>query len=140
VVASDVMGDDRKTKLSDEVNEAPERLSDELASGPLEQADPLEPEPEQPAESKPSPQPGLLLRFWRRIARYALSLIFEFVGLTLWLVFAEALRYLLERIYGDPKFFDRIPIRYVIDLGELALLLTFFVVAVRKLWRDSYDD
>ena len=104
--------------------------------------EPKQPELEAVLPDEPNPHaiPYIFLRFWRRLSRYVLSLIFEFVGLTVWLVFAEALRNLLERIYGDPKFFDWIPIRYVIDLGELFLLLTFFVVAVRKLWRDSDDD
>ena len=137
---SGFMSDEPRTKRTDKVDEPNERLPDEVVSEPLKPADPVKSELEKSGESKLVFLPRMLLRFWRRLARYLLSLIFEFVGLSTWLIFAEALRYLLKIIYGDPQFFDRIPIRFVIDLGELALLITFFYIAIRKLLRDSHDD
>ena len=39
-------------------------------------------------------------------------------------------------VLRDPGFFDFIPIRYVIDLGDLAVIVTFFAMMIRELWRS----
>jgi len=41
--------------------------------------------------------------------------------------------YALQYWFHDPKFWDLIPIRYVVDAGDAAVILAFFVVLIRKI-------
>ncbi len=47
---------------------------------------------------------------------------------------AVLMHFLLVRVFGDPKFFDLIPVRYVIDLGDASIILTFVIIIIRELW------
>lgn len=50
------------------------------------------------------------------------------------IILAVGMHFLLERGFGDPKFFDLIPVRYVIDLGDIAIILAFVIIVIRELW------
>lgn len=39
--------------------------------------------------------------------------------------------------FGDPRFFDLLPVRYAIDAGEIAVISTFFIMMIRELWRQE---
>ena len=39
--------------------------------------------------------------------------------------------------FGDPKFFDLVPVRYTIDAGDIAVIATFFIIMIRELWRQE---
>lgn len=45
---------------------------------------------------------------------------------------------LLDRLLGvDAKFYDRIPVRYVIDTGHLAVLIRFVWKLVEQIWKKK---
>lgn len=39
--------------------------------------------------------------------------------------------------FGDPRFFDLVPVRYAIDAGDIAVIATFFIMMIRELWRQK---
>lgn len=44
-----------------------------------------------------------------------------------------AMHWVLVHVFDDPKFFDRVPVRYVIDAGDIAVIVTFFSIMIREL-------
>lgn len=45
--------------------------------------------------------------------------------------------WMIVHVFGDPKFFDQIPVRYVIDAGDVAVIVTFFTIMIRELWKSE---
>jgi hypothetical protein len=54
---------------------------------------------------------------------------------------AVAMHFLLKNVFGDPKFFDLIPVRWVLDLGDIAIIFAFVIIVIRELWKveDNKD-
>lgn len=51
------------------------------------------------------------------------------------------MHFLLKNVFGDPKFFDLIPVRWVLDLGDIAIIFAFVIIVIRELWKveDNKD-
>ncbi len=64
----------------------------------------------------------------------------HFIILIFVIVLAVAMHFLLKNVFGDPKFFDLIPVRWVIDLGDIAIILTFVIIVIRELWKVDDND
>jgi hypothetical protein len=45
--------------------------------------------------------------------------------------------WMIVHVFGDPRFFDLIPVRYVIDAGDIAVIVTFFTIMIRELWKSE---
>jgi hypothetical protein len=78
--------------------------------------------------------------FLRRLTRHAAKLLLDFFGLLIFITLSETLRLIIQRIYGDPKFFDVLPVRYCMDAVDLTLLLTFLIVAIREFGKGGGDE
>ena len=64
----------------------------------------------------------------------------HFIILIFIIVLAIAMHFLLEHVFGDPKFFDLIPVRYIIDLGDIAIIFAFVIIVIRELWTVEDND
>lgn len=65
------------------------------------------------------------------IGRHTVALLLAIVSI--WLVH-KALDYFLG---VDAKFYDRLPVRYVVDTGHLAVLGRFILQLIIEIWRKS---
>jgi hypothetical protein len=78
-----------------------------------------------------SPSWRSLLEEPSEIARHTLGLIAALVSI--WLVHI-VLKYLLGE---DAKLYNFVPIRYIIETGDLAVLVRFIWKVVRQIWREE---
>jgi len=73
-------------------------------------------------------------------ARDHISKLTKHFVVTLFLNVLVAIMHYFLIYVGDPKFFDLIPIRYVIDLGDMFIIMTFVIIAIKEFWNmESHD-
>lgn len=90
--------------------------------------------PETPAEHYPPPE-AYHQKEIKSVGQIISKLSKHFVILIFIIVLAVAMHFLLEHVFGDPKFFDYIPVRWAIDLGDIAIIFTFVIIVIRELWK-----
>jgi hypothetical protein len=51
--------------------------------------------------------------------------------------FGVALHLILENLFHDPKFFGLLPVKYMFDAGDLAVIITLFIMLIRDLLKED---
>lgn len=93
-----------------------------------------EPEAVSPKRKGPKPQ-------YQREAKSAFHTLLKLSSHFIVVLFIVGLGFLMHllliHVLGDPFFFDVIPIRWVIDLGDLAIILAFIGVVLKELMKSG---
>jgi hypothetical protein len=77
-------------------------------------------------------------QIWRRIFKSAPDILAHTVSMVLSIGSIWLIHLVLELLLGkDAKFFDLVPIRYVIDMGDLIVVLKFFWEVIRGFSKDT---
>ena len=63
--------------------------------------------------------------FWRRVTKIAYNAIAEGVNTLFLILLLAGARWLVEHLFGESKFFDSVPIRYLFDVGDIAIIGRF---------------
>jgi hypothetical protein len=53
------------------------------------------------------------------------------------LLFGVALHLILENLFNDPKFFGLLPVKYMFDAGDIAVIITLFIMLIRDLLKEE---
>lgn len=53
------------------------------------------------------------------------------------LLFGVALHLILENLFNDPKFFGLLPVKYMFDAGDIAVIITLFIMLIRDLLKED---
>lgn len=53
------------------------------------------------------------------------------------LLFGVALHLILENLFDDPKFFGFLPVKYMFDAGDIAVIITLFIMLIRDLLKEE---
>lgn len=51
--------------------------------------------------------------------------------------FGVALHLILENLFHDPKFFGLLPVKYMFDAGDIAVIITLFIMLIRDLLNEE---
>lgn len=51
--------------------------------------------------------------------------------------FGVALHLILENLFHDPKFFGLLPVKYMFDAGDIAVIITLFIMLIRDLLNED---
>lgn len=51
--------------------------------------------------------------------------------------FGVALHLILENLFHDPKFFGLLPAKYMFDAGDIAVIITLFIMLIRDLLKED---
>ena len=91
--------------------------------------------PTQPIGTSPSPQPTPPPKpFKERLSELVGELTLEAIGSAFVIAIIAGGRFLVQYWMGhDAKFFDFIPVGWVFDAGDLALILRFLWRAIKRL-------
>lgn len=82
--------------------------------------------------------PNRAKNFWKSISQTAPSLFAHMMALILTLGSIWIIHYILTRFLGEEdKFFDAIPVRYIFDAANLAVIVKFLWSALKDFREDS---
>jgi hypothetical protein len=60
--------------------------------------------------------------FRRRLRKIADNAIAEGVNTVFFILLLAGARWLVEHLFGESKFFDHVPVRYLFDVGDIAVI------------------
>lgn len=96
-----------------------------------------------PQEKEQSSQTSKETYFQKEIKSTGKSLsiiVKHFIIILFFIALGVLMHYLLRNVFDNPKFFDHIPVYWVVDLADIAIIITFVIVVIRELWRLGNDD
>lgn len=96
---------------------------------------------ELPARTKERSAKSKLRRFGENqlesLLRIVAIIVKHFPVVLVVLLFGVALHLILENLFNDPKFFGFLPVKYMFDAGDIAVIITLFIMLIRDLLKEE---